>query len=144
MYDKETAPLDHLFAMASRPRVLLAEDDDELRPVLEQALTRSGFDVSAVPDGSQLLDRIALCLLGERWEPMPDVIVTDVRLPAFNGLSLIEGLRDEGFCVPVVVMTAFGDQTMRDRVEHLGRATYLDKPFEQRELEAAVWRAYRW
>ena len=81
MYDKATAPLDHLFAMASRPKVLLAEDDDELRPVLEKALTRSGFDVSAVPDGSQLLDRIAMCLLGERWEPMPDVIVIDLENP---------------------------------------------------------------
>lgn len=143
MYDKQNAPLDHLFAMAARPRVLLAEDDDELRPVLETALTRAGFEVSAVPDGSELLDRIALCLLGDRWEPMPDVIVTDVRLPAFNGLSLMEGLREEGFRVPVVVITAFGDQMLRDRVENMGRATYLDKPFEQQELEAAVWRAYR-
>lgn len=143
MYDKANAPLDHLFALAARPRVLLAEDDDELRPVIEKTLMRAGFEVSAVPNGSELLDRIALCLLGERWEPMPDVIVTDIRLPAFNGLSLIEGLRGEGFRVPVVVMTAFGDHSVRDRVEHLGHATYLDKPFEQRDLEEAVWRAYR-
>lgn len=143
MYDKAVAPLDQLFAMAGRPRVLLAEDDDELRAVLEKALERGGFEVSAVPNGSDLLDRIALCLLGERWEPMPDIIVTDVRLPAFNGLSLMEGLRQEGFSVPVVVMTAFGDQMMRDRVELMGRATYLDKPFDWCDLEQAVWRAYR-
>lgn len=143
MYDKGNEPLDHLFAMAARPRVLLAEDDDELRPLIERTLTRAGFEVNAVPDGSELLDHIALCLLGERWEPMPDVIVTDVRLPAFNGLSLMEGLREEGFRVPVVVITAFGDPSLRARVEHLGRATCLDKPFDQEDLEAAVWRAFR-
>lgn len=142
MYDKSVAPLDHLFAMASRPRVLLAEDDDDLRQVLARTLERGGFEVCAVPNGSELLDRIALCMLGERWEPMPDVIVTDVRLPAFNGLSLMEGLRHEGFSVPVVVMTAFGDDSVRARVAHLGHASYLDKPFEWSALERAVWRAY--
>lgn len=142
MSDHGNAPLDHLFAIAARPRVLLAEDDEELRIVLARALTRAGFEVIPAKDGSELLERLALCLLGERWEPMPDVIITDVRLPAFNGLSLIEGLREEGFRVPVVVMTAFGDASLRTRVEHLGWARYLDKPFEPEELEVAVWQAY--
>jgi CheY-like chemotaxis protein len=114
----------------------LAEDDDELRWALADLLRRGGYDVEAVANGAKLVDELAACLLpGGR---PPDVIVTDIRMPAFNGLRVLEGFRAAGWSTPFILITAFGDDALRARAERAGATALLEKPFLPEELEAIV------
>lgn len=125
---------------AARPagvRVLIAEDDHDIRIALEQLLLVAGYDVDCVSTGADLLGYMSSWILtdGTQRDPPVDIIVTDVRMPGFNGLNIVEGLRAHGFRKPVVVMTAFSDDTMKERVERMGGATLIAKPFDPSEFE---------
>jgi DNA-binding response OmpR family regulator len=119
-------------------RILLAEDDEEIRGALERLLAFDGYEVLAVDNGGELLDYLSGWILGDTDEAPADVIITDIRMPGFNGLSILEGLRARGWTQPVIVMSAFGDEEIRERVERLGAAIFFPKPFEPSELERAV------
>jgi CheY-like chemotaxis protein len=121
----------------ARPRILLAEDDCELRSALASLLEHDGYQVHAVASGAALLDYLGTALLGDGPQPA-DVIVTDVRMPGFNGLSIAEGLRANGWQQPIVVITAFDDATIRARVDGLGAARLFGKPFELQAVEQAI------
>jgi DNA-binding response OmpR family regulator len=120
---------------AARPIVLVAEDDHEMRRLVADALRRDGYDVDELADGGRLLVRIAL----GRAEPDLAValIVSDIRMPGCSGLDVLQGLRDEDWRMPVILMTAFGDDEVRERATGLG-ATLFDKPFALGDLRAAV------
>ncbi len=126
-----------------RHRLLLAEDDADLRWALASAFSRCGFAVCSVRDGAELLDRITLSMLDEPVEQPPHIIVSDIRMPAFNGLSLIEGLRAHGCDIPVILISAFSDEDIRERVGELGRSTFLPKPLDWAALEHALYSALR-
>lgn len=115
----------------------MAEDDHDLRIALSQFLRSHGYKVDTVSNGAALLDRLSEFLLSGRKYPA-DVIVTDVRMPGFSGLSIVEGLRMNGWDQPLVVISAFGDEEMRRRVERLGRAAMIDKPFDGEALRDAI------
>lgn len=116
-------------------RILLAEDDDDVRRELTQLLRRAGHLVQDVANGVELLDAISSLILHDRDEPQPDVIVTDVRMPGFNGLSLVEGLRANGWRQPVIIISAYEDQAMRDRVGKLSDVALIGKPLDVNRLE---------
>jgi CheY-like chemotaxis protein len=120
------------------PRILLAEDDDDIRSSLEDLLRLGGYDVYTVGNGGELLDYLAAWILGDTAENPADVIVTDIRMPGFSGLSILEGLRARGWQLPVVVMSAYGDDEVRERVRRLGAAVFVAKPFEPLAVERAV------
>ncbi|HEX7479989.1 MAG TPA: response regulator [Polyangiales bacterium] len=120
------------------PRVLLAEDDDDLRLGLTALLRFDGYDVYAVADGTSLLDKLASRLLSQELATPVDVIVTDVRMPGVNGLAIVEGLRADGWAQPVVLISAFGDDEVRARVERLESVVFLAKPFEPAALERVL------
>jgi DNA-binding NtrC family response regulator len=107
-------------------RVLLAEDDDDLRAALQSFLMNEGYDVVAVADGRAALQHLGR--VQQRHAGTPDVLVTDVRMPRANGLELLEGVRALGLELPVIVMSAFGDAGTRERAVELGATEFLDKP----------------
>lgn len=117
--------------------ILVAEDDHDLRIALTQFLRAHGYKVDSVANGAALLDRLSEFLLSGGSCPA-DVIVTDVRMPGFSGLSIVEGLRMNGWNQPLVVITAFGDREMHRRVERLGRAAMIDKPFDGEALREKI------
>jgi len=119
-------------------RVLLAEDDDELRWALEDSLKREGYEVIAVPDGNAVLNHLGAALLLEQREAPPDVIITDLRRPGFTGMHLLEAIRGKGWTVPVVVISAFGDEPTRARARKLGATAFWDKPLETEELKTVI------
>jgi DNA-binding response OmpR family regulator len=126
---------------STRPvRVLLAEDDYELRGALGALLETDGYEVHTVPHGAAMLDFLASWILCEQRAPPVDIIITDVRMPGFNGLSIVEGLRANGWEQPVIVISAFGDDVMRERVQNLGSTAFFDKPFDPLALERAILR----
>jgi CheY-like chemotaxis protein len=124
--------------LTKRARILLAEDDAEVRAALEDLLRLVGYDVYTVENGGELLDYLASWILDDTEEAPADVIVTDIRMPGFSGLSILEGLRARGWRVPVMVMSAFGDDEVRERVRRLGAAVFVAKPFDPEDVERAV------
>lgn len=123
---------------ARRTRVILAEDDPDVREGAAQLLRRGGFEVTTAASGTELLEKLAGGLVRDGDGRSTDVIVTDVRMPGFNGLKVVEGLRAAGWEQPVIVITAFADAAIRERVRRLASTALLPKPFAPEALEAAV------
>jgi CheY-like chemotaxis protein len=116
----------------SSARIIVAEDDAAMRALVVEALRKDGYDVCAVADGASLLDRLG----GPLSRPF-DLIITDIRMPACDGLSVVASLRAKECAIPVILMTAFGDAAARDSARRLD-AVLLDKPFELDDLRTAV------
>jgi DNA-binding response OmpR family regulator len=111
-------------------RVLVAEDDEGLRSVLERGLREGGYAVDAVGDGEMALRYL------ETYEY--EVAILDWRMPKVSGLEVTQRLRRRGSALPVLMLTA--RDTARDRVTGLdeGADDYLVKPFDFSELLARV------
>src|SRR5271170_2699883 len=111
-------------------RVLVAEDDEGLRSVLERGLRESGYAVDAVGDGELALRYLAT------YEY--EVAVLDWRMPKVTGLEVVQRLRRRGSSLPVLMLTA--RDTAADRVTGLdeGADDYLVKPFDFGELLARI------
>jgi DNA-binding response OmpR family regulator len=123
--------------MPSPARLLLAEDDFELRELLACVLRGDGHEVVEACDGNELwalLDRET----GAEGRAPFSLVVSDVRMPgltAFDVLTRLQRALDE---TPVILITAFGDQTTHLRAQRLGASRVLDKPFDCDELRDAV------
>lgn len=126
-----------------RPRVLVAEDDDDLRSLIVWGLRADGYDIVEARTGSQAADLIAGALLFDEGERAPDLIVTDVRLPGITGMSLLAGIRARGSETPVIVLTAYDIDTVRPEAERLGVVAVFAKPFDIDDLRTAVMNALR-
>jgi CheY-like chemotaxis protein len=118
-------------------RVLVAEDDPEMRALVVQALRKDGHDVHPAVDGADLLAWIAEAFVGDGSFGSIDVVVCDVRMPGHSGLEIVEYLFEARWRIPFVLMTAFGDDHTRRRAERVG-AILFDKPLILDELRAAV------
>ena len=127
----------------SPPRVLVAEDDLEMRRLVVETLRRSGLDVTEASDGGRLLVQIGKAYAAEDASSAFDLIVSDVRMPVCSGLQILRGLREAHWQTPIIMMTAFGDDETRRSAEALG-AVLLDKPFEMADLCAEVCRVLEW
>jgi two-component system response regulator MprA len=114
----------------SATRVLVVDDDPELRAALTRALTIDGYQVSAVSNGAKALEAMP--------DLEPDVLVLDVMMPVLGGLEVCRRLRARGDRTPILVLTA-RDQ-VGDRVAGLdaGADDYLAKPFALEELRARL------
>jgi DNA-binding NtrC family response regulator len=118
--------------------ILLIEDDTEMRKLLELTLRRDGYDVVAVADGDEALDWLGLCLFDGSLQNVPALIVSDVCLPHFSGLELLEGLLAATVEIPVVLITGFPSEDTCVEAFELGAAHVLAKPFDCEALRIAV------
>lgn len=117
-----------------RGRLLLAEDDAAFRLLLQQALTREGYDVVAVKDGTELLEQLGDSLLAAVEDDLFDAVVSDVRMPGWTGLNVLITMSHEANPPPIVLVTAFGDERLHEQAIRAGAITVLDKPFELDDL----------
>jgi two-component system, response regulator, stage 0 sporulation protein F len=121
-----------------RTRVLLAEDDGDFRDILVWAFEDDGWEVVAVSNGADLLDVLASSLLpGTAVRPF-NVLVSDVRMPGWSGLTAIENLSANHSMPPVVVITGFGCDEVHQRAKRAGAIAVLDKPFDLENLRTLV------
>ncbi len=113
-------------------KVLLVDDEDSLRRVMKDLLEREGYVVSEARDGVQALDQVD--------RTGPDVIVLDLNLPGLDGYGVLSHLRSRPATadIPVVVLTAKGDEDNEVRVFELGADDFLTKPFRARALSARL------
>jgi len=115
--------------MKSASRILVVDDDEDIRTALTEYLQRYGLQVVAVADGEEMRELLAR----QRFE----LIVLDVRLPGEDGLSLCRYVH-EHLRIPVILLTAMSDLVDRVAGLELGAADYMSKPFEPRELVARI------
>lgn len=119
------------------PRLLLADDDDDLREMLAGVLRLDGYQVLEARDGTELLEQIATASDGGIADPV-DLIITDVRMPGWSGLQVLSGVRRKDWAIPVMLITAYGDRETEEEAQRLGAAAFFRKPFALDELRAAV------
>jgi DNA-binding response OmpR family regulator len=112
-------------------RILVAEDDDEMRSLLASCLSKDGHEVVQAADGEELVDIVTRSL--QNALPI-DLVISDVRMPGLNGFEAVEWLRALGCRAPVILITAFGDRRTHLDGVRLGVVRVLDKPFELDEL----------
>ena len=110
-------------------RVLLIDDDEKLRKLLKEYLEDNGHGVLTLADGSEVMETI-------RAES-PDIIILDIMLPGRDGLEVLKEIRMD-HTIPVIMLTAKGDDTDRIVGLELGADDYLPKPFNPRELLARM------
>ncbi|MCK6395315.1 two-component system response regulator OmpR [Zoogloea sp.] len=111
-------------------RILVVDDDLRLRDLLKRYLGEQGFNVKVVNDAAQM-DR---AILREHF----DLMVLDLMLPGEDGLSICRRLRGTGNQIPIVMLTAKGDDVDRIIGLEMGADDYLPKPFNPRELVARI------
>ncbi|HEY8706017.1 MAG TPA: response regulator transcription factor [Gaiellaceae bacterium] len=107
-------------------RILVVEDEDAIAEPLVEGLRREGFDVDRVATGAAALGAT-----------LPDVVLLDLRLPDMDGLDVCRALRERS-AVPIIVVTARGEESDRVVGLELGADDYVVKPFGLRELIARI------
>ncbi len=114
-----------------RPPVVLAEDDGEMRRLLNEALLEEGFDVVKTGSGLALFDELRR---RKSRDELPALIVSDIRMPGQNGLEMLRIVRSWGWTVPFVLITSFGDDDTVREANELGATCILSKPFDLDDL----------
>ncbi len=112
-------------------KILIVDDEDELRQRLRQALSNEQYMVETAKNGDEALDNIA-------DDDSFDLIILDIMMPGRDGLSVLKEIRKEGINTPVLLLTALGDLDDRIRGLDQGADDYLAKPFSMSELLARI------
>lgn len=114
-------------------RVLLVDDDAAMRLSTAQALDLEGFEVEELPDAQSALDRVGFGFDG--------IVITDIRMPGMDGLTLMNRIRDIDAEIPVILITGHGDVQLAVRAMRDGAHDFLEKPFDTQQLAKIVGRA---
>jgi len=112
--------------MAETPYILVVDDDTRLRRLLRRYLSQNGFQVSEAPSADEAFPLIQTIRF--------DLIIMDVMMPGTNGQDMVRRLRNGGYDIPILMLTAMGDTDDRISGLEAGADDYLSKPFEPREL----------
>ena len=121
-------------ASAPLGRVLIVDDDEEVRSDLARALTAQGFEIATADDGEQALQKL------DSWSP--EVIITDLVMPRLDGFELMRTLRGRGEEIPAIVLTGFGSvEKALSVIRDLDAYWFLEKPVKLTALYSLLKRA---
>ena len=119
--------------MMSEKKLLLAEDDELLASLLKYRLEKAGYIVDLVYDGKQVKSSLA--------NKMPDIIVSDIMMPYFSGIELIDYVRNElNSSVPIIIISSAGNEENVLSAFELGANDFIAKPVSPSELLVRVGR----
>ena len=116
-----------------RPRVLVVDDEATIRDLLSKTLALAEYDVDLAPDGRAALDRL-------RMIPY-DLLITDLKMPGVDGLTVIREARRLKADLPVIIITGFSNEASAIEAVNLGVSGYLTKPFRVPRVLAAAAKA---
>lgn len=126
-------PVRSAAATAGRPRVLVVDDEATIRDLLAKTLALAEYDVDLAPDGRAALDRL-------RMIPY-DLLITDLKMPGVDGLTVIREARRLKADLPVIIITGFSNEASAIEAVNLGVSGYLTKPFRVPRVLAAAAKA---
>lgn len=118
---------------ARAQRILLVDDNEELLYSLCRIFRNAGFVVTSAPDAETAIEGLAAAA--------PDVVMTDFRLPGRSGLDVLRAVRERFPNVPVLLVTAYGDDATFQAARELGAFAMMTKPVMRQELLGTVKRA---
>lgn len=114
-------------------RILVVEDDGEMRELLTDVLSDEGYEITLAADGSDAAVKMS--------EQAFDLVITDMRMPQKGGLELLPDLKAACPSTPVILITAFGDWPTLIEAYDKGACDYINKPFKIEDLKRAVKKA---
>ena len=120
-------------ASAARPRVLVVDDEAAIRDLLAKTLALSEYDVDVAPDGRAALERLRIIPY--------DLLITDLKMPGVDGLTVIREARRLKPDIPVIIITGFSSEASAIEAVNLGVSGYLTKPFRVPRVLAAAAKA---
>ena len=129
MYNGMKRSAETMNSETTLPRILVADDEPVVTEVVERYLRQAGYDVMLAPDGAKALQ------LAQEWAP--NLVVLDLMLPLVDGLEVCRQLRRDSQ-VPIIMLTARGEETDRVVGLEMGADDYVVKPFSPRELVARI------
>jgi DNA-binding NtrC family response regulator len=111
-------------------KILIIEDDDEMRSLLRDFFKEEGFETVSADKGSEAFRKLVK-------EPF-DLIITDIRMPGLSGLDILPRIKKLQPEVPIIVITAFGSEDVHRKVFERGATAYLEKPILLNNLRTLV------
>jgi len=118
---------------ATRPRVLVVDDEASIRDLLAKTLALAEYDVDLAPDGRAALERLRIIPY--------DLLITDLKMPGVDGLTVIKEARRLKTDIPVIIITGFSTEASAIEAVNLGVSGYLTKPFRVPRVLAAAAKA---
>ena len=115
---------------SGKKRVLIIEDDLEMRSLIKDFIEEEGYEADSVERGTYAFKK----LLAEPF----DLIITDIRMPGFSGLDILPDLRKLKPDISIMVITAFGSEEVNYKALQRGANAYLEKPIQLEKLSALI------
>ena len=115
----------------ARIRILVIEDDEEMRSLLEDFLEDEGYEPDSADNGLEALHKLAK-------KPF-DLVITDIRMPGLTGLDILSAVKKFQIEMPVIVITAFGGEEVYRRSIARGADGYLEKPIHLHKLKSLIY-----
>jgi CheY-like chemotaxis protein len=126
----------HFNDLSPSLRVLVAEDDNELRALVASAVRADGHEVVEARDGRELAAHMGP---GPHGAQAYDLVITDVLMPGANGISVLSHLASDPEPPHIVVITAFGEPEVHAWARSIGAVAVFDKPFNLDDLRTLIW-----
>jgi CheY-like chemotaxis protein len=113
-----------------KKRILVIEDDEEMRALLRDMIEEEGYKTDSVNNGSEAFHKLA--------KESFDLIITDVRMPGLTGLDILPGIKRLQPDAPIIVITAFGSEEVQRKAFERGANAYLEKPIHFQKLRTLI------
>ena len=126
-------PRQNSTASGARPRVLVVDDEATIRDLLSKTLALAEYDVDLAPDGRTALERLRIIPY--------DLLITDLKMPGVDGLTVIREARRLKADLPVIIITGYSNEASAIEAVNLGVSGYLTKPFRVPRVLAAASKA---
>lgn len=116
--------------MEAASRILVVEDNPRNQRVVQRLLEKQGYRVEVADNGQEAVEAVR--------EEVFDLIIMDIQMPVLDGIAATERIREEGYDVPILALTAYASDEDRRRCDEVGMDGFVAKPFERQELLDAV------
>lgn len=122
--------MEPLESIRPNARILIIEDDEEMRSLLDDFFVEEGFETDSISNGYEAL--------GILIKKPFDLIMTDIRMPGLTGLDILPRIKKLQPGVPIIVITAFGSEEVHQRAYERGATVYLEKPIHFEKLRELI------
>ena len=112
----------------AKAKILIVDDEEHIRFLYSEELTDEGYEVATADSGFQLLERIQ--------DEKPDLIILDIKMVDYNGLDLLQDIRNKYYDLPVILCTAY--DTFKEDMKSIAADFYVIKSFDLTELKSKI------